>query len=224
MHITALELDPVVVEVARSHFGCSPDVVDVRVADGIAFVTDLAARIQACGTLHERAALQKHLIVIDVDSKDLTDELLSFPPPPFVDIGYLRHVRSCLRPRGALMMNFGVHKHSMRRQIVSSVIDVFGPQSHVYEISIENDQNRILVAVAPPESDLNASSSASCAACSLPLTREAALAKVPTLARFMSLKASQGLLGDIEVMLRRIKVWHVPNHQPVDADWEMLSE
>ena len=60
-------------------------------------------------------------------------------------------------------MNFGVHQTRMRREIVARAHAAFGAGG-VYEISIENDQNRILVAVAPSKEE-TAADAVSCALC-----------------------------------------------------------
>jgi spermidine synthase len=68
---------------------------------------------------------------------------MSFPPPIFVEVEYLRALRACLRPGGLLLINYGVHTKKMRREVVQRTHQVF-PECGVYEIAIETDQNKFV--------------------------------------------------------------------------------
>ena len=90
-------------------------------------------------TSHSLSDPRTDLLVIDIDSKDPTATQLSFPPPPFLAPTFLAVCRACLRPEGLLLLNYGVHTPEMKAEVWRRVAKEF---EHVYEIPIENGQNR----------------------------------------------------------------------------------
>ena len=94
LSVEAVELDSAIVDVAKGYFSFVEDErMKVTVADGLVRIHELS-----------QSDVKQHIIIIDVDSKDVTVGM-SCPPKPFVEKEFLETVRRCLDVDGVLMLN-----------------------------------------------------------------------------------------------------------------------
>jgi len=141
--VTAVELDPAIVEVARSHFGlrvaaaaaaaaagasvaggaapaapAGDGTVAVVVGDGLDFVKGIAEPPAAGGL---------DALLVDVDAKDRDMQLgLSFPPAAFVGRPFLRAARAALAPGGVLVVNLGSRSKALFAGSLAAIEKEFG--------------------------------------------------------------------------------------------------
>ena len=93
-------------------------------------------------------------------------------------------------------MNYGVHTLSMKNEIVARMAKVF---PDIYEISIESDQNRIMIAMVGQPG-------AGCAACRPPADRAAVTARWPALARWLQPAAAARCGADVFARVEKTRV------------------
>lgn len=145
--VTAVELDPTVVEIASEHFGLDCQRLNVLIGDGLAVhcyngTTHAAEKLSKAGvessdgssgmseTKNGSAQLgfeaeSLDFIVIDVDSKD-TGRGMSCPPAAFVESAYLQTLLSLLRPNtGVLAINVSARDPLLFQSACQTVKTVF---------------------------------------------------------------------------------------------------
>ena len=136
--VTAVELDPGVVEIARKHFELNESI-NVMVGNGLEIGNKLP--------LTE----QQDLLVIDVDSKDISVGM-TCPPKDFVSTSYLEKIKSLVQ--GVLAINVSARDPALLQQVESHLLQVYG-DGNVYlskdDSSNEDDEeaavNVVLFAV-----------------------------------------------------------------------------
>ena len=152
--VKAVELDPDIVRVATTHFGCdiegepvslsstqelgsiiSQDAqgsgkVHVIIGDGLEYVQSLAKE-----SAKENAL--PHVIIIDVDAKDMRTGL-SFPPAAFVSRTFLKSVHAALAPGGVMILNLGARSKPLFIGSLTAIQNEFG-NGNVITINPEND-------------------------------------------------------------------------------------
>uniref|UniRef100_UPI003AAE08DF eEF1A lysine and N-terminal methyltransferase isoform X2 n=1 Tax=Centroberyx gerrardi TaxID=166262 RepID=UPI003AAE08DF len=130
--VEVVELDPVVLEVAKEWFGFRPDDhLIVTLGDGL-------ERICA---LEKEGGRLFDVIMFDVDSKDTTVGM-SCPPPGFVETSLLQKVCSLLTPRGVFMLNLVCRDSVLRKSVLERVRGVF---PCVLSRGIEGEVNEVLL-------------------------------------------------------------------------------
>jgi spermidine synthase len=156
LDVTCVELDPTMASVAQSHFGFKvrPDDAPpaeaslagasrLIVGDGLDEIKRLADFAPA-----DSDAKRPHVIILDVDSKDLRAGL-SFPPAAFVAKPFLQQVRTALHPEhGLLLVNLGARSKALYAGVIASLISVFGAESCAVIPMDTGDLNSV-VAVGP---------------------------------------------------------------------------
>jgi hypothetical protein len=174
--VTAVELDPAIVHVARTHFGlrvpsepallgaadaagvapggtAGDGSVSVIVGDGLEFVKALGARASA----GDNAGLLSALL-IDVDAKDRDMTLgLSFPPKEFVSRAFLQSARAAIAPGGVLVVNLGARSKALFAGSLAAIEKEFGkgrvvtlrPSDGDSDDAGGGDLNRVVVAGGP---------------------------------------------------------------------------
>lgn len=132
VQVDAVEIDPVVVEIAEKWFGFDPAKVSVALQDGTEFMRACQKRYRA--------------IFLDVDAKDLTQPVL-FPPMAFLDQDMLQHVCDNLleEERGSLVLNLASKSVSAQKDILQRVQTVF-PLVVCLPMSCFGDNNCVVVA------------------------------------------------------------------------------
>lgn len=162
VHVETVELDPTVGDVAKQCFQFRPSRRnELVVGDGMRRVQQLAeaqaassnaARLELQSKYPEFPAdlslLSKHMIVIDVDSKDLTSGM-SFPPAAFVAKEFLQQLKQALAPDGLVVMNVACRASELYAGVVAQLRSTF---AEVHTVSMASgDVNRIVYA-QPPQS------------------------------------------------------------------------
>ena len=130
LSVEAVELDSAIVDVAKGYFSFVEDErMKVTVADGLVRIHELS-----------QSDVKQHIIIIDVDSKDVTVGM-SCPPKPFVEKEFLETVRRCLDVDGVLMLNLVCRSASIYEEVINTTQSVF---EQVIEMKMEEDVNRII--------------------------------------------------------------------------------
>ncbi|XP_066548047.1 eEF1A lysine and N-terminal methyltransferase [Amia ocellicauda] len=138
--VEVVELDPVVLDVARDWFGLEPDErLSVMLGDGLEHINKL----------YSQGGHSYDVIMFDVDSKDPSLGM-SCPPPAFVETPFLERVRDLLTPRGVFMLNL-VCRDSVRREGV--VARVRGLFPCVLSRDIEGEVNEVLLCLRGGDAD-----------------------------------------------------------------------
>ena len=133
--VDAVELDPVVVEVADKWFGFDQSKVQVTLQEGCAF-------LRACS-----AEKRYRCIFLDVDAKDLTQPVL-FPPIDFLDDDLMVHVRDNLleqEPGSMLILNLASKSTATQAEILARLHKCF-PSILCIPMSVFGDANCVVVA------------------------------------------------------------------------------
>ena len=135
LHITAIELDPGIVSIAKEHFGLSESEMslNVIVGDGLhvkSLVTSSEDDENSTSSLNLRFHPSSiSLIVIDVDSKD-TSVGMSCPPMSFISESYLENLKGLLiADGGMLVINVSARDPEKLQEVQRNVSQVFSPRS-----------------------------------------------------------------------------------------------
>ncbi|KAM8745653.1 eEF1A lysine and N-terminal methyltransferase [Acanthopagrus schlegelii] len=130
--VEVVELDPVVMEVAKEWFGFRPDDrLTVTLGDGLERICALETE---GGRLFDA-------IMFDVDNKD-SSLGMSCPPAAFVETQILQKVSSLLTPRGVFILNLACRNPAMRKSTLERVSAVFPT---ILSKKIEEEINEILL-------------------------------------------------------------------------------
>ncbi|KAM4628820.1 eEF1A lysine and N-terminal methyltransferase [Polymixia lowei] len=130
--VEVVELDPVVLAVAKEWFGFRPDDrLTVTLGDGLERIT----------ALEKKGGCLFDVIIFDVDSKDTTVGM-SCPPSSFVETSFLEKVHSLLAPRGVFMLNLVCRDSILRKSVLERVHGVF---PCVFSRGIEGEVNEVLL-------------------------------------------------------------------------------
>ncbi|XP_029002607.1 eEF1A lysine and N-terminal methyltransferase [Betta splendens] len=130
--IEVVELDPVVLDVAKEWFGFRPDdQLCVTLGDGLEHIC----------TLEKKGGRLFDAIMFDVDNKDSTVGM-SCPPAAFVETSMLQKVRSLLSPRGIFILNLVCRDSVLRKSVLERVNSLFPT---VLFRKIEGEVNEVLL-------------------------------------------------------------------------------
>ncbi|KAK7318954.1 hypothetical protein RJT34_03663 [Clitoria ternatea] len=160
LKIEAVELDPVIVDIARDYFSFVDDErLKVHVADGIHFVREMASSGEA--HIHGKSndssytesplnaspttsyagvgATEVDIIVVDVDSSDPSSGL-TCPAPDFVDESFLEIVKDKLSEEGLFVVNLVSRSQAIKDMVLSRMKKVF---SHLFCLHLDEDVNEV---------------------------------------------------------------------------------
>ncbi|EPS72250.1 hypothetical protein M569_02509 [Genlisea aurea] len=142
MDIQVVELDPVVLDVARQYFGFTEDEsLTAHVTDGIKFVSNIAAE--------ERDMRKVDVLIVDVDSSDLSHGL-TCPAAEFVEEPFLSSARDSLSENGLLIVNLVTRSLAVKNCVRWRLKKVFGKK--VFHLQVEEDVNEVVFAVKKEDS------------------------------------------------------------------------
>lgn len=131
--LDVVDIDPEVVTIATEWFGFSPDdKMMAHVADGLQFVKE-----------EKEKGTKRHIIMVDVDSKDRTVGM-SCPPEPFIHDSFLRSIKDCLHPGGVFILNLVCRDDVLKKQVLDRIKDIF---SQVFIHNIEDEVNEVVFAL-----------------------------------------------------------------------------
>lgn len=112
--ITAVEIDPIMLEVAEQYFELKQDKrLHVVIDDGVAFV-------HRC----KEKGIQFDAVLFDVDSKDISLGM-SCPPPNFLEPAVLESLKFIIGPKGMFILNLVCRDDQLRDEAVNSLSKVF---------------------------------------------------------------------------------------------------
>ncbi|XP_041006981.1 eEF1A lysine and N-terminal methyltransferase isoform X2 [Juglans microcarpa x Juglans regia] len=169
LHIEVVELDPVILNLARNFFGFTEDkCLKVHIADGIQYVGELAnssdstevpvfdGNVNTSGSskspskenclayhIEGRGPTKVDIIIIDVDSSDSSSGL-TCPAADFVEESFLQTVKDRLSEHGLFVINLVSRSSAIKGKIVSRMKTVF---SHLFSLQLEEDVNEVLFAL-----------------------------------------------------------------------------
>ncbi|XP_028301270.1 eEF1A lysine and N-terminal methyltransferase isoform X2 [Gouania willdenowi] len=130
VHVEVVELDPVMLDVAKNWFGFQPDEhLTVVLEDGLDRICEL-----------EKDGSSFDVIMFDVDNKDTTLGM-SCPPAAFVETPILQKVSSLLTPRGVFILNLACRDTALRKGVLERISGVFPT---VLSRKIEEETNEVL--------------------------------------------------------------------------------
>lgn len=132
VNVEVIELDPVVMEVAKEWFGFRPDDrLTVTLGDGLERIC----------SLEKEGGRSFDAIMFDVDNKDSTVGM-SCPPAAFVETLMLQNVCSLLSPRGVFILNLVCRDSVLRKSVLERVSAVFPT---ILSRKIEGEVNEVLL-------------------------------------------------------------------------------
>ncbi|KZV48453.1 methyltransferase-like protein 13-like [Dorcoceras hygrometricum] len=163
LEIEVVELDPVVLDVARHYFGFIEDQhLKVHIADGIKFVGDMEK--ETCTNDKNDTFDQKlvgeegkgfcriDILIVDVDSDDSSSGL-TCPAADFVEESFLLTAKSSLSEQGLFIVNLVSRSSAVKVPVYSRLKMVF---SNLYTLQLEEDVNEVIFALksdTPVEDD-----------------------------------------------------------------------
>eukprot|EP00288_Rhodomonas_lens_P015515 CAMPEP_0177708198 /NCGR_PEP_ID=MMETSP0484_2-20121128/10153_1 /TAXON_ID=354590 /ORGANISM="Rhodomonas lens, Strain RHODO" /LENGTH=362 /DNA_ID=CAMNT_0019219755 /DNA_START=145 /DNA_END=1233 /DNA_ORIENTATION=+ len=133
--VDCVELDPVVVDVAREYFGFEPDEkLHVHVADGVEFI--------------EKAPEDSYdIVIIDANAVE-EDKTLEAPPPGFITHACLANCAKVLRPGGIMTMNVLCSSPTYFQSILDKIKDAFfGRICFLKDQAEDADENYVVFAL-----------------------------------------------------------------------------
>ncbi|XP_017005386.2 eEF1A lysine and N-terminal methyltransferase homolog [Drosophila takahashii] len=128
--ITAVEIDPIMLEVAEQYFELKQDKrFHVVIDDGLDFV-------ERC----RNEDIHFDAVLFDVDSKDLSLGM-SCPPQSFLADKILQHIKEIIGPKGLFMLNLVCRDESLRTEALENLHKVFPA---VCSYKLDEDINEIV--------------------------------------------------------------------------------
>ncbi|XP_050372239.1 uncharacterized protein LOC126790137 [Argentina anserina] len=168
MHIEAVELDPIVIKLAKEYFGFTEDDhLQVHIADGIQYVRKalFAEDEKSCVGGNENGqcnfespssngnGLASHvegqvnskldIVIIDVDSADSSSGM-TCPAANFVDESFLQCVKDALTENGLFIINLVSRSQDIKDTVILRMKSVF---SHLFHLQLEEDVNEVIFAL-----------------------------------------------------------------------------
>ncbi|XP_001356868.2 eEF1A lysine and N-terminal methyltransferase homolog [Drosophila pseudoobscura] len=128
--ITAVEIDPIMLEVAEQYFELKQDKrFHVVIDDGLAFV-------ERC----RNEDIHFDAVLFDVDSKDLSLGM-SCPPQGFLAHDVLLHIKEIIGPKGLFMLNLVCRDETLKTEAIANLQKVFPA---VCSYKLEEDINEVV--------------------------------------------------------------------------------
>ncbi|XP_050218891.1 uncharacterized protein LOC126669462 isoform X2 [Mercurialis annua] len=161
LHIEVVELDPVILDLARDCFGFTEDKhLKVHITDGIQFVRDLKTPMPVLGRNEDGPGglklssngmcITSHaegrdgpgidVLIIDVDSSDSSSGM-TCPAADFVEESFLQTVKDSLAEQGLFVVNLVSRSSAIKDMVISRMKMVF---NHLFSIQLEEDVNMVL--------------------------------------------------------------------------------
>ncbi|XP_059306195.1 uncharacterized protein LOC132057556 isoform X1 [Lycium ferocissimum] len=132
--ITVLELDPVVVDLAKEYFDFRDDErLKVHVTDGLKYVKDAALK----------STEEIDMLIVDVDSSDSSSGL-SCPAADFVEESFLTAAKDSLSDQGLFVINLVSRSQAIKDSIYSKLKSVF---PHLFHLQLDEDVNEVIFAL-----------------------------------------------------------------------------
>uniref|UniRef100_A0A1D1Y6U2 Methyltransferase-like protein 13 n=1 Tax=Anthurium amnicola TaxID=1678845 RepID=A0A1D1Y6U2_9ARAE len=168
LDIEVVELDPVILDLAKSYFGFTEDEkLKVHIADGIQFIHGACAAESSAATMndektvslngcahlphrtstkspsHGNGGTEMRMLVVDADASDVSSGL-TCPPAEFLEESFLLSVREFVGEGGLFVINLVSRSTAIREMVVSRMKEVF---NHLFSLELEEDVNEVLFAL-----------------------------------------------------------------------------
>ncbi|KAL8106172.1 hypothetical protein AgCh_029834 [Apium graveolens] len=163
LSIEVVELDAVILDLARDYFGYKEsDHMKVHITDGIQFLRDVVAsngagdgvnfNDKSCslsnGSADDSKAEEKRidkigLLIVDVDSSDSSSGM-TCPAADFVEESFLLTVRESLSDTGLFVVNLVSRSASTKDLVLARMKRVFGK---LFSLQLEEDVNEVIFAL-----------------------------------------------------------------------------
>ncbi|CAN6722659.1 unnamed protein product [Malus baccata var. baccata] len=159
VHTEVVELDPVVLKLAKEYFGfVEDDCIQAYVADGIQFVRNIAnsaasdetslvqdkkdaqCNTSSNGDFESKVISKVDILIIDVDSADSSSGM-TCPAADFVDESFLQTVKDALSEKGLFIINLVSRSQAIKDTVISRMKVVF---SHLFSLQLEEDVNEVI--------------------------------------------------------------------------------
>lgn len=159
VHTEVVELDPVVLKLAKEYFGfVEDDCLQAHVADGMQFVRNIAnsaasdetslvqdkkdaqCNTSSNGDFESRVISKVDILIIDVDSADSSSGM-TCPAADFVDESFLQTVKDALSEKGLFIINLVSRSQAIKDTVISRMKVVF---SHLFSLQLEEDVNEVI--------------------------------------------------------------------------------
>lgn len=159
VHTEVVELDPVVLKLAKEYFGfVEDDCLQAHVADGIQFVRNIAnsaasdetslvqdkkdaqCNTSSNGDFESKVISKVDILIIDVDSADSSSGM-TCPAADFVDESFLQTVKDALSEKGLFIINLVSRSQAIKDTVISRMKVVF---SHLFSLQLEEDVNEVI--------------------------------------------------------------------------------
>ncbi|XP_026387875.1 methyltransferase-like protein 13 [Papaver somniferum] len=142
LDIEVVELDPVIVTLARDYFTFTEDnQLKVHVVDGIKFIEDAATAASSSNETNIREKID--ILIIDADSSDSSSGM-TCPPEDFLEESFLLSVKKSLSEGGLFVINLVARSKAIREMVVSKLKKVFGS---LFYLQLEEDVNEVIFAL-----------------------------------------------------------------------------
>ncbi|KAK4482583.1 hypothetical protein RD792_009746 [Penstemon davidsonii] len=139
LEIEVVELDHVVLDLARDYFGFREDErLKVHIKDGIKFVREIA-NPEAEGKVSSKIGI----LIVDVDASDSSSGL-TCPAADFVEESFLTTVKDSLSEQGLFIINLVSRSSAVKGAIYSRLKKVF---SNLFSLQLEEDVNEVIFAL-----------------------------------------------------------------------------
>ncbi|KAL0920954.1 hypothetical protein M5K25_007974 [Dendrobium thyrsiflorum] len=150
LDIEVVELDPVVLELAKDYFDFKEDVrLKVHIGDGIKFIQnanvkeDLSMNSEIkCSIANGKNGDMMKIVIVDADSSDLSFGL-ACPPAGFVEEAFLSSVKDFLSLGGLFVINLVSRSSTIKQMVISRLKAVF---NNLFSLELEEDVNEVLFA------------------------------------------------------------------------------
>nr|GLL47828.1 methyltransferase-like protein 13 [Ipomoea trifida] len=157
LEIEVVELDPVVLDLARDYFDFREDGnLKVLITDGLKFVKE-AAHLVTCSREADLSKLKDStvsdaessstphidILIVDVDSSDSSSGL-SCPAVDFVKESFLTAVKDSLSDQGLFIINLVSRSPAIKDTVFSRMKSMF---HHLFHLELEEDVNEVVFAL-----------------------------------------------------------------------------
>ncbi|KAL7098958.1 hypothetical protein ACP275_09G051800 [Erythranthe tilingii] len=140
LNIEVVELDQVVLDVAKEHFGFKEDEkLRVRITDGIQFVRD-----KADSGAEGESTSKLDILIVDKDAPNLSSALIC-PAADFVEESFLQNAKNSLSEEGLFIIRLASRSPAATTAVYSTLKKVFG-KSLLY-LKLDDDVNEVIFAL-----------------------------------------------------------------------------
>ncbi|XP_064649297.1 eEF1A lysine and N-terminal methyltransferase-like [Lineus longissimus] len=133
IYLDAIDIDPDTLQIATDWFDFqADDHLRVFICDGLAYIDKLA-----------KQGLKKHVIMFDVDCKDMSLGM-SCPPRAFVEKEVLEKVDKILHPEGVFILNLSCRNKDIEKEVLDEMKTVF---RGMFSKQVQDDVNKLVYAL-----------------------------------------------------------------------------